>query len=137
MKVALRYIGAVAALLVVLMVVQAIASERGEVAVISTTDASGTPHETHVWIVDTDGHPWIRSGSPTSGWYSRLKETPTLELDRSGVVSQFTIEAVPAKQAQINTLMRAKYGWADAYIGMFFSRANSVPIRLDARPPEA
>jgi hypothetical protein len=136
MKVALRLFGAVVAVLVVLMVLQAVASERGEVAIITTTDVAGTPHETHVWIVDLDGHPWIRSGSAKSGWYARLKETPTLELERNGIHMQYTVEAVPDKQAQINALMRAKYGWADAYIGLFFSRANSVPIRLDPRSPE-
>ena len=137
MKVALRLFGAVVAVLVVLIVLEAVASERGEVAIITTTDVAGTPHETHVWIVDLDGHPWIRSGSPKSGWYSRLKETPTLELERNGIHTQHTVEAVPDKQAQINALMRAKYGWADTYIGLFFSRANSVPIRLDPRAPEA
>lgn len=137
MKVAFRLFGAVIAVLVVLMVLQAVASERGEVAIITTTDVAGTPHETHVWIVDLDGHPWIRSGSPKSGWYSRLKETPTLELERNGIHTQYTVETVPDKRAQINALMRAKYGWADTYIGLFFSRANSVPIRLDPRAPEA
>jgi hypothetical protein len=137
MKIALRLLGGLVAVFAVAMVVQMIASERGEVAVITTTDASGAQHQTHVWIVDADGHPWIRSGSPKSGWYARLKETPTLELERNGVSTQYTVEAVPTKQAEINQMMRAKYGWADAYIGLFFSRANAVPIRLDPRPQEA
>ena len=46
MKVALRLIGAVAAIAVILMVVQAIASVSGEVVVITTTDVSGATHET-------------------------------------------------------------------------------------------
>ena len=45
--------------------------------------------------------------------------------------------AVPAKRAELNALMREKYGWADAYIGFFISRAEAVPIRLDPRPSEA
>jgi hypothetical protein len=136
MKIALRLLGALVAVFAVAMIVQMFASERGEVVLITTTDAAGAEHETHVWIVDVDGHPWIRSGSPKSGWYARLKETPTLELERNGIHTQYTVAAVPAKQAEINTLMRAKYGWADAYVGLFFSRANAVPIRLDPRPPE-
>ena len=136
MKVALRLIGAVAAIAVILMVVQAIASVSGEVVVITTTDVSGATHETRVWVVDSEGHQWLRSGTPKSGWYARLKETPTLELKRNGTHTQYTVEAVPAKQADINALMRAKYGWADAYIGFLISRANAVPLRLDPRPPD-
>lgn len=137
MKIALRLLGTLIAIVAVLMIAQMFASERGEVVVITTTDASGAQHETHVWVVDSNGHPWIRSGSPKSGWYARLKETPTLELERNGTHTQHTVEAVPAKQSEINALMRAKYGWTDAYIGLFFSRANAVPIRLDPRTPEA
>ncbi len=137
MKLAVRLIGALVAVVVVLFVVQILASESGEVVVITTTDATGAQHETHVWIVDNDGHAWLRSGSPKSAWYARLKETPTLELERAGTRSEYTVTAVPAKRAELNALMREKYGWADAYIGFFISRAEAVPIRLDPRPSEA
>ena len=137
MKLAVRLIGVLLLVVVVLFVGQILASESGEVVVITTTDATGAQHETHVWIVDSDGHAWLRSGSPKSGWYARLKETPTLELERNGTRAQYTIEAVPAKRAELNALMREKYGWADAYIDFFISRAEAVPIRLDPRPPEA
>jgi len=137
MKLAVRLIGGLLAVVVILFVGQILASESGKVVVVTTTDASGAQHETHVWIVDSDGYSWLRSGSPKSGWYSRLKETPTLELERNGVRTQYTITAVPAKRAELNELMRKKYGWADAYIEFFISRAEAVPIRLDPRPPEA
>jgi Uncharacterized protein conserved in bacteria (DUF2255) len=134
MKLVLRIVAAVIGVVVVLLVLQAIASESGEVVVITTRDAAGAPHETHVWVVDSEGHQWIRSGSPTSGWYMRLQQTPKLELERGGHHAQFGIEPMPAMRAQINALMRSKYGWADAYIGAFFSRANAIPIRLDPLP---
>ena len=137
MKLAVKLIGALLVVVALLFIGQIVASESGEVVVITTTDATGAQHETHVWIVDSDGHGWLRSGSPKSGWYSRLKETPTLELERNGVRAGYTIEAVPAKREELNTLMREKYGWADAYIEFFISRAEAVPIRLDPRPPEA
>ena len=137
MKLAVRLIGALLTLVVALFVGQILASESGEVVTITTTDATGAQHETHLWIVDSDGHAWLRSGSPKSGWYARLRETPTLELERSGVRAEFTVTAVPAKREEVNALMHEKYGWADAYVGFFISRADSVPIRLDPRPPEA
>lgn len=137
MKLALKLIGALLAVVALAFIGQIFASESGEVVVVTTTDASGAQHETHLWVVDSDGHAWLRSGSPKSGWYARLKETPTLELERNGVHAGYTIEAVPAKREELNTLMHQKYGWADAYIGFFISRAEAVPIRLDPRPPEA
>jgi hypothetical protein len=137
MKAVFVSIGALVAIAALVMILQMLASERGEVVVITTTDVAGAQHETHVWIVDDEGHPWIRSGSQESGWYARLKETPTLDLERNGAHIQYTVEAVAEKQAHINALMRAKYGWADAYIGVFFPRVNSVAIRLDLRAPEA
>lgn len=137
MKLAVKLIGALLGIVAVLFIGQIVASETGEVVVATTTDATGAQHETHLWVVDDEGHAWLRSGSPQSAWYSRLKETPTLELERNGVRAGYTIEAVPARRDELNRLMREKYGWADAYIEFFISRAEAVPIRLDPRPPEA
>ncbi len=132
---ALKSLSALVALFAIVTISQMIASEHGEVVVITTTDASHVPHETHVWIVDHDGHSWIRSGSPTSGWYERLRRTPTFELERNGSHERYTAKAIPENRANVNALMRVKYGWADAYIGTFFSRANAIPIRIDPLAP--
>ncbi len=130
MNIALKVLSALVAVFAVVTISQMIASEHGEVVTITTTDAGGASHETHVWIVDRDGRPWIRSGSPASGWYQRLTRTRTLELQRNGNRTLYAAEPIVANRGDINALMRAKYGWADAYIGMFFSRANAIPIRL-------
>jgi len=137
MKLLLRLIGGVVAIVVVLFVVQAVASESGEVVKITTVDGAGEQHRTHLWVVDHDGHAWLRSGSPTSGWYARLKETPTLDMERNGERAEYTITVDASQVATINALMHEKYGWADTYIGLFIDHARSVPIRLDPRPPEA
>ncbi|HET6470713.1 MAG TPA: hypothetical protein VFG38_02680 [Pseudomonadales bacterium] len=133
----LRVLGAIVAVATVLFIGQIVASESGEVVKVTTVDGSGGQHETHLWIVDYDGHSWLRSGSPKSGWYSRLKETPTLDLERNGEHTEYTITVVPSEVGKINALMHEKYRWADTYIGFFISRANAVAIRLDPRPPEA
>ena len=103
MKRLLRVIGVIVAIVVVLFIAQIVASESGEVVRITTVDASGEQHETHLWVVDHDGHAWLRSGSPTSGWYARLKETPTLDLERNGEHGEYTITVdpsqVPARKA--------------------------------------
>ena len=137
MKLLLRLIGIVVTILVVLFVIQIVASESGEVVKVTTVDGSGEQHQTHLWVVDHDGHAWLRSGSPTSGWYARLKETPTLDMERNGEHAEYTITVDPAQLTTINALMREKYHWADAYIGLFIDHSKSVAIRLDPRPPEA
>ncbi len=53
MKLAVRLIGALLVVVVVLFVGQILASESGEVVVVTTTDATGAQHETHLWIVET------------------------------------------------------------------------------------
>jgi hypothetical protein len=137
MKLLLRLVGVFVAFALVLFVLQIVASESGEVVKVTTVDGSGGQHETHLWIVDHDGHAWLRSGSPKSGWYARLKETPTLELERNGERTDYAITVDPSQVATINTLMHDKYGWADAYIGFFVDHAQSIAIRLDPRQPEA
>jgi hypothetical protein len=136
MKLLLRLIGGVVAIAVALFVVQIVASESGEVVRVTTVDGSGGQHETHLWVVDHDGHAWLRSGSPTSGWYGRLKETPTLDLERNGERREYTIVVDPSQIATINALMHEKYGWADSYVGVFIDHSKSIAIRLDPRQPE-
>jgi len=124
------------ALLVVLLTVGAleiVAAESGEVVVLRTTDAAGAPHETRLWIVDDGSHSWLRSGNDASGWFVLLRERPDVEVVRGE--QTLAVRAVPevGARTRINGMMREKYGWADAYIGMLFGRDDAVPIRLDPR----
>ena len=130
MKGILKVIGALLALFVAIMVLQFIASETGEVVVVTTTDAEGASAETRLWVVDHDGSAWLRSGSPQAGWFQRMQANPAITVERGG--QQFTalIEPVPELRDVINAEMAEKYGWADAYIGMLFGRDDAVPIRL-------
>jgi hypothetical protein len=138
MKSALKRIAAsLVAILVLLVGLQMFAAENGEVVVITTRDLTGGEHHTSLWIVDSDGHQWLRSGLATSGWYTRLTQTPSLDLQRHGVRAPFNIEVVPAQLPEINRLMHEKYGWADTYVGLLAPHDRAVPIRLDPRAPEA
>jgi hypothetical protein len=138
MKSALKLIAAsLVALLVLLVGLQMFAAENGEVILITTRDLTGGEHDTSLWIVESDGHQWLRSGTATSGWYTRLTQTPSLDLRRHGVRVAYNIEVVPAQLPEINRLMHEKYGWADTYVGLFAPHDRAVPIRLDAREPDA
>jgi hypothetical protein len=137
MKIARNVLAAIFVVVVVLAAVQMFASETGEVVNITTRDVDGQHRKTRVWIVDSDGSQWLRAGSDRAGWYKRLVQTPTLDLERNGVVAAYRIEPVPARIDEINRLMHEKYGWADRYVGMLFGRDRAVPIRLDPRQPDA
>ena len=124
------------ALLVVALLVgglEMIAAESGEVVVLRTTDAAGAPKETRLWVVEDGSHVWLRSGSEAAGWYQQLAARPEVEVQRGD--QTLRVRAVPevGARTRINGLMREKYGWADAYIGMLFGRDDTIPIRLDPR----
>jgi len=131
MKIAWNIVRALVAVIVVLAGLQMFASEVGEVVVITTRDADGTPHRTRVWVVDHDGAQWIRSGSDSSGWFARLRAQPTLALQRDGATAEYRAVIVPEATEVVNELMAEKYGWADWYVGAIFPRKRAIVMRLE------
>ena len=126
--------GLLAGLVVVALGLSLIASERGgEIVTLRTSDAAGAVHETRIWVVDADGTAWLRAGDPKSGWLSRLRERPEVEVERAGQRASFIAVPQPNERDRINALFLAKYGWADRYIGALFGRDDATPIRHD--PP--
>jgi len=103
----------------------------GEVVKLTTFDEIRTPFTTKIWIVDQGNALWIRAGSSRAEWFQRLSQRSGVELERNGRVTRY--RAVPVKEATpgVNTLMAAKYGWADWLIGLVRSRDNAVAVRLD------
>ncbi len=86
-----------------------IASEKGgEIVTLRTTDAAGAVHETRIWVVDADGHAWLRAGDPKSGWLSRLSAKSEVDVERNGQRAQFTAVPLPAERDRINALFVAK-----------------------------
>ena len=117
--------------------VEMIASETGEVVVLTITAPDGSAGETRLWVVDHDGSAWLRAGHAGSGWYQELVAAPTVTVERGGNVQRFLAATEMDALATINEEMRRKYGWRDAYISFFFPRDNAVPIRLGATKPTA
>jgi len=103
----------------------------GEVVKLTTFDEIRTPFTTKVWIVDQGRTLWIRAGSPRAEWFERLSARSAVQLERNGRVSNY--QAVPVREATpgVNSLMAAKYGWADWLIGLVRNRDNAVAVRLD------
>ena len=131
MKAGLIGLGGLIALVLGVVGLEVIASEQGEVVVLTTFDSSGEPHSTRVWVVDLEGHAWLRSGAPTSAWFARIKDNPLVRVERDGNQFTATANTMIDRRGDINAAMRDKYGWADQYIGFLFGRDDAVPLRLD------
>jgi len=112
---------------------QIIASETGEVVVVTTTAADGSTHDTRLWVVDHDDSAWLRAGGDASGWYQQMLADPDIEMIRNDVRAAYAIQPDATQRDLINTLMRDKYAWRDTYISFMFSRDDAVPIRLVAQ----
>lgn len=134
MKVVLKIFTAVILLLLVVVALEIIASESGEVVVLHTQGSDGEPAETRLWVVDHQGSAWLRSGSPASGWYQRLLANGQVQVQRGA--DSFAAQAQPdvALREEINSLMAQKYGWADQYISLLFGREDAIPVQLVLSP---
>lgn len=135
MKIAIRILGLLVALLVVVIGLQVVASETGEVVVITTQDEAGVKSETRLWVVEHEGHRWIRSGGGAAArWYQNVLANPRIEMLRGTTRYYHQAHPVPGMQGTVNDLMNEKYGWADSYIGLVFGRDEAIAIRLDDLP---
>lgn len=108
-----------------------IASERVEVVEVQTLDAQGEPAITRLWVVDDEGLQYLRSGNGASVWLQRIEENKSFEVTRNGQTVAYTARLRYDKRDHINALMRQKYTWGDAVIGvMTGSRDAAIPVEL-------
>lgn len=131
MKWIMRILGVLLIGLIVLVGGLQLASEMGEVVVVTTTDESSAPVETRLWVVEYEGYQYLRSGDPGSGWYQRLLTNPEVEVVRKGESARYKAVPYPENVDEINRLMAEKYGLSEAYIAAILGRENSVAVRLE------
>jgi pyridoxamine 5'-phosphate oxidase-like protein len=105
----------------------------GEVVTVTTLDAGGTRHQTPVWIVDREGQPWLRAGNAESAWVARLRANPQIEIERNGSTTAYRASPAPEATAEVDALMRAKYGAKDVLVGWLMpgSRKSTLALRLE------
>lgn len=127
-------LGVVAGLALAWWAVEMVAAESGEVVVLRTADPEGQLHETRLWVVDHQDAVWLRAGHGGSSWFRDLERNPSVQVERGGETLDVRAVPMPGEQAAINARMAEKYGWAESYIGFFFSRDSAIPIRLEPRP---
>ena len=124
-------LGLLMAVAVIFFGLQVVASESGEVVVLYTDD-NGEEAATRLWVVDHDGHQWLRAGGGTAtGWYARVVAQPQVEVERDGVRRSYLADSEPVESARINELMHDKYGWRDDVVSLLVgSRDDAMAIRL-------
>ena len=111
------------------------AGEQIEVVRLLTFDASGTPHETKVWVVDHDGAPWVRVANPERFWYQRIARNPHAVLSRGGVEQDVIARPQDSDETRaiIDRRFRERYGIVDWWYGVLLRR-HPIPVRLDPAP---
>jgi len=117
------------------VVLGAMSVNEGELVVLVTSDEASRHHETQLWVVDIDGHQYLRAGSPRAGWLARLEAEPLVVLTRNDQKSSFIARPQredAALRARVNRAMAAKYGFPDRVISYLTDRDRSVPIELEA-----
>ena len=118
-------------LIILICLIQLVASERVEVVKLHTTDYNGEEIITRLWVVDYGGYQYLRVGADGSGWFDRLRAAEMVDITRNGRRYSYSWIIRQSKSAQINVLMRDKYGWGDSFIGYLTGgRYRSIPIEL-------
>jgi hypothetical protein len=131
-----RWIAIGAAVLVALplllvAVVMAASEFGGELITLHTRDLDGVEHTTSLWIIEGEGHAWLRAGDPGSGWLQRLGASPEVLIERGGKSTRFRAVPMPERIDFVNEAMARKYGFANALIDFTLDASDAIAVRLD------
>lgn len=133
-----RAFGVFAAAAAAFAAITGLALEWSGVAVVTTRTAAGAPRATHVWFADIDGEIWLEAGAPENPWFQDAQANPRLQLALPGA-PLLDVVAVPDASAEakrrVREALHAKYGWRDAWVGLFVDAARSLPVRAAAVEP--
>lgn len=110
--------------------------DEGEVVQLTTWDERAHAHETDLWIVDIDGHRYVRADLPGADWLDRLRARPEIELRREGVKERVIARPVhdPEVREAVAEAMAAKYGFVDRLVGVLRDEDAVVPVSLEPLP---
>lgn len=130
MKIVMWIVGVLLGFVLLMGIAQTLASERVEVVELQTKDEQGELVTTRLWIVDDEGHGYLR-GDNQSQWAQRLMASESFTLIRDDEAKTYTHEIRPDKAERINDLMREKYTWGDEMIEvMIGGRDEALAIQL-------
>ncbi|MHC4453001.1 MAG: nitroreductase/quinone reductase family protein, partial [Planctomycetota bacterium] len=120
-RTSLRALLAIAGLLAGFVAITGWALESSGVAVIETRMLDGGVRSTHIWYVEPDGELWVEAGTPRNGWYLDVQQTPELHFEADGRSVRCTARPIadPGAHERLRSLLREKYGFRDAWVGIF------------------
>jgi hypothetical protein len=126
-------IGAVAAAAIAFGAVTLAALEGVEVVQLRTVAPDGSVRTTRTWVADDDGAAWIEAANTDRPFLHDLQTQPEVLMVRKGVVQRLRAVPMPGDEPhrKIRLLLRAKYGWADRWIGLLADTSRSVAVRLE------
>ena len=133
MKYIIRAVGAIVVLALAVGILELAASERVEVVELHTRDADGETVTTRLWIVDYEGHPYLR-GESQSGWFLRLKTNELVGLTREGETRTYRHQLRNENLGAINRLMNEKYTWGDEVVNLLVGnreQSNAIELTVD------
>ncbi|HXK23627.1 MAG TPA: DUF2255 family protein [Myxococcota bacterium] len=86
-----------------------------------TTNEDGTPRDTTIWLAVVDGQGYIRTGH--THWEGNIERNPevVLRIEKAEYPLRAEFVEDAALRARIEQVFRQKYGFSDAFIGVFRS----------------
>jgi hypothetical protein len=126
--------------------VTVVALEGRGVAVLRTIAPTGEERRTRVWVAEYEGALWVESATATRPFYLDLLDRPDLVVEihdspfdaqPAMVHGHAELVAEPGGHTRVRTLLAARYGWADAWIGLLQDTSASRAVRIvtgDAAP---
>ena len=108
------------------------ALESGGVAVIETRTADDSVRFTHVWYTEPNGELWLEAGTPENSWFIDIQENPDVRFEANGRSARYIARPVEdlSSHDRIRSLIQAKYGFRDRWVGLVVDTSRSVAVRL-------
>ena len=130
MKIILWIVGILVGVVLLLGIVQTVASERVEVVELHTFNEARALVTTRLWMVDDENFQYLR-GDAESAWYLRIVANEQFDLTRDGDTSTYAYTIRDDKIPTVNRLMKEKYTWGDTFFEkMVGGRDEAIIIEL-------
>ena len=126
-----------------------LALEGKGVAVLHTRQPDGEERRTRVWFAENDGALWVEAATASRPFYLDLAAQPDLMIEiRASPLSprttmlrgQAELVPEPGGHERVRSLLRVKYGWADAWVALLQDTSASRAVRVvieDGNPHRA
>ncbi len=111
-----------------------LALESGGVALVTTQTRGADPRETHVWFAEISGERWLEAGAPNNSWFLDAQAQPRIRIAFPNEAPRaFVANPVRSGTAQkrVRQALHVKYGWRDAWLGLFVDASRSVAVKLE------